>query len=857
MHSHVHNLRKAIGLEDAPVLTMDQLLACHCRTCNNLESTDTGVKMVKGFRKQASENERAFPYFRDVCPKYNECPLQDLEVMVFDEVGVYDVHLLARVLATVVRCAPRLRRIIFSGDIMQLPPIGVGHVARDLSYGVGMVIMEHGHRYDKLALVDLARTILRHEQVTAASVDNESTFYIECTASWKASYEAQSQDSAIHIVKKLYSAGGEEVQYHKSMVVAHKNEIARLAARVIDTWYLLDRERRLKGEEAHRSLKYTFDTFGGGGVPSGRFYPGQKIMMVGTSMPRMGITNRDRLCVIDIVEGQFIHRSAEDDLAGVYQDMFSAVCQMIEAETGHAGDPKPLQDLARRFKEDPQMAEVIRTRCHVGLKASLERQARTQQLMAQQLKQSAARWLHRQRDEVYALRHCSVGMAPGMISLGYSKYHRHPQAVDRRERCNDVLFSPYGERKETRSVTEPFQYQKKAYAEKEVANTLAFLMQSPLVEAILVHYGIDIEEERAVEFWKRSKAYRFVVGPILEMLHLAMADLTDRGEFMPAYGQHVPDKFTPCFEAMRAAASDYYSCNKISIKVLADDYLNFKVTRILKDSGAPVDDGEGERVKFIRCRVMGANDEEDIAGESAERVVFIPIVSHVMNTIRSASAITFFGAQSNSAKTVIVVMPYGGFEEEIYMAVTRAEQRCILVTNDFAMRKTKGRRFAARISYLGAKIRMQCHLPRVVSQPISEETNAMLTRLECQHVENTAVTKREGESRSERNLRVKSFLKRHALTMPRDQVLPDKNFGLRQMKWIEKMQSNLPYMLYAPDEHWPVNEFVKREEFDISEWSTTTEGDDAYALQGDRCLSESESESEEESDEDEDVEMSE
>ena len=80
------------------------------------------------------------------------CPLENLQVVCFEEVSTINLHLCAVVLSLLLRCAPRLRLVIFAGDHRQLPSMSFGNLIHDLSQGLGIFEFRHTHRSRALSL---------------------------------------------------------------------------------------------------------------------------------------------------------------------------------------------------------------------------------------------------------------------------------------------------------------------------------------------------------------------------------------------------------------------------------------------------------------------------------------------------------------------------------------------------------------------------------------------------------------------------------------------------------------------------------------------------------------------------------
>lgn len=795
MGSHVNSLRQTIGIPDAPVLTVHQFLMCHARTCCNEPDLVDDARIA---RRRMAKREKDYPFFGPLCypePTYGECCCSQLHTVVLDEVGVMYEELFAQLLAVFYRCAPNtFCRLVIGGDLLQMPPINPGHIARELMVAYGCVPMEHGHRFDNLSLVKLGRAIIEGDADNIELDDGgESIAYYECSMKWRDPLTPATDP--VNIVEGLYRAG--TLEYLQSMVICEANALAAKLAHHIDSWYLLEKAKKQGKTAVGRLLRFynkvedgrEASQYGRPLLWRGCFFPGQKIIF-GRNVASMGLTNKEQLVIISIVEGSYVHLE-DTALAALYVQLFGEVCKGIRELAGSVkdgdGDKTALGKLAAHYNTQSPTSNfglIVRNHFYQGLKSYTKAQAEVQSLQGHALLRYEAMGFHRK--EVHALKYGN--------GTGRSRLHRNPLCHWRRVgRPTGTDGPPQAELVEfVRRELQPASPEATAFLEDVVVDTLREVMSDLAVEA-------DISYERAT----------------VQLDDAAAASV----------GTQISGRFVhPNHAALSVAVSNQYAeRNMKDKKVGADDYIVFTPTASLQHTRAYGPGGKNsDTLRFMQCHALG--DES--------KVVFIPIIKRYMDRVRSASAVTIYAAQGSSASKTAVVMPYPLHVEDFATASTRAEDFCAIVSNPIALQRTVERHRHARMSYLGAELRARCLIPSLRTGGKSEDS--FLAKLRQMARVETVVARRPCESRAQRNLRVSAYRKQYSLVMPADQVLPIKCLGPNNSEWVlDKMQRVCPYLLFDRASGAPVNELVSAEDFDRDEYEYQYEPyDEADTMEG-------------------------
>ena len=807
MGAHINSLRKTISIQDdtpLPLLTVHQFLRWHEMTCLNEPGL---VDDALAARLRMAKQLRGAPFFGDLCypePCYGTCPLSFLHTVHVEEFGVVYEELFARLVATINRCAPNSCRLVTTGGLDQLPPISPGCIARELMIGFGVVPMEHGHRFDKLNLVKLGRAIVAGN-IEKIEIDDggESISFFPCSMRWR-SPESMELDP-VNVVEGLYRSGA--ANYYDSMVICATNKLAAKLAHHIDSWHLLEEAKKRGSAAVHRLLRfYNKVEDGREAARYGRpllwrncYFPGQKIIF-GRNVPTMGLTNKEQLVITSIVEGDYVHLE-DETLASIYKQVFGEVCKEIRelassvTEEDTDASPSVFQKLAAHYRrlseadagKASNFVQIVRNHFYQGLKAYTKAQAEAQSLQGQALLRYEAMNFHRK--EVHALKYGA--------GTGYSPLHRNPLCHRRRT----------GESVRTDDVV---QAELLAFMRRELQPPSSDASDPKMIaalEEVILNALRDVMSDLCVE---ANMDYECSVAKLVE-------DATSIRHVHPNHA------------ALSVAVQNQYRERNVkNKKVGPDDYIVFTPIASLAHTRAYSTRGrKADTLRFIQCHALG--DEK--------RIVFIPIIKDFMDIISGAAAITTYAAQGSSASKAVWVMPSPEHTEDFAMACTRAEDCCILVSNDFALLNTVKRRHHARMSYLGAELRTRCLIPRLRS---ADRSGRLLEEIRAAAVQETAVARRPDESRSRRNLRVSAFHKEYALSMPHDSPLPLLSLGPNNTDWVlDKMQDVFPYLLFDRSTGAPVNALVTEEEYAQEEYEYLyVPYDEADTLEGE--LSDSE-----------------
>jgi len=848
MLSHAHNLAHATGMKDPAVCTMDQFLCDHQDTCCNLECSMP--QTVVAMRKELAEKKRG-AFWEAVNKKgYHLCGYEKVEVIIFDEVGTFDDRFI-KVLTVLRRCCPRLRRILFSGDLMQMEPIGVGHLARDIAYAFGTVPFEHAHRAGCDDINRLAQAI-NDNRPDKMELNTDNVKFFRCTAeAWEKAYNRRAPDNIVTIVKGLYREAdlpGSRLAYLDSEVICHSRAMCRVVAAAID----LENHRRLilgptgehdndmmaksRWKRAKKAMTYPDS----GKMRTGRFRPGQKIIS-SRSIRDIGVINQEKMVVDSIVKGEFLHMDS-GNMAALYEKCFEHICLTVLKNLAEQFDPPtssdqsipgPIQKLMDACMRDDCFSRRVRNCACVDMKKYIEEQAQCQGLEATALAQFFAG--EYSRIEVNCALRCSEGLTVGLRNLGYSWMIQHPLTVRRRMLVNDR--QPLDD--------DPIPSNVDGTSLIDTDGCVDWLLRLHQDETLGSSGAFSSRVIKEFKLEAKGDAATFVKGPLSEAMQLAMTYLLhDAGEAehsasfdgsLDASMVVQASKKGPCFHAIRRAAEAYYGERKAKVAITSNDYLSF----IPKSSGLPhsgvIVNGVFE-IMFLQCHVLG----------NPKKIVYIPVIPSIMNYVRSGAAVTFHGAQSTNAGTVIPVIPYPVPRKAAYTAVTRTSDglirsrreaglgnNCWIVSNEsFALMGTMEMTTMPRRSILGYKLRTQVLHPLLASG-ILDECEEELQELRDEHERNVNYEQRKGESEKDRDRRVRTHGKHYGFTMPWNQVVPARCFGDRQMEALREMQDSLPMHMY--DEKWrPTPQLMTREEYAKCEWDYREEMDcDAYLWESD------------------------
>lgn len=879
MLSHAMNLTNATKMELPAVCTMDQALADHHATCCNMEG---GLPTTLMIIRKAVACKKPSPFMRIVGGVYEKCPYERVEVAIFDEYGTIDDPRFAKIISMLQRCCLRLRRVIFAGDMMQLPPIGRGNLGRDLCYAFGTIPFEHVHRAGCEDLIQLSRAINDNRPDRMELATEYIKFFPCTTEAWKKSCKRGAPDNIGAIIKDIFREAdlpGSRLAYLDSMVICDSRAMCKEMAAIVD----YERLRRLKlgpsNSKKDRTLmaqadwaraKKSLTYHQSGQFRTDRYFPGQKIRSERT-IRDIGLINGEVFVVMAVIKGHFLHMSY-GALGKLYEECFEHVCAKVvqyatvESFT-NAKAPEPIERLIEAYKEDLLFARKVRNCAYVDMKQHIAAQANCQRLEANALTQFMAGKFN--RTEVHIAKRCSEGLSHGARNLGHTWMHYHPVTVRRRLFINDntnTITNDYFRGGGGGGGGRPLSAPQPTDAEQRADRCIDWLLQQKaLVDGVDKDFESFVkkckdENKPPPKAWSFSDrimqlmeiapetnaaAGNFIRGPLRDSISQAVSDLladtaaTEHAvEFdgtADASMAAQASEMGPCFHAIRRGAEAYYADGRNKVDITENDYLSFRMTSSSLPHSGVLLDQEGRDgpcgIKFMQCYALG----------NPKKIVYIPIVSTVTNYLKSAATTTVHRAQSNNAGTVIPVIPYPISRKGLYTAATRASDglmrdrakaglgnNCWIISSDtFALLGSLERTTMARQSVLGYKLRIRC-MTRLFQSGLLDDCEEELCEIREMHRRNVDRARREEESREARDKRVREHGKHYGLTMPWNQVLPVRCLDHQQMAYLKSVQDSLPFHIY--DDQWrPTPSLMRKEAYDQCTWQYAHEEDhDAY-----------------------------
>lgn len=249
--------------------------------------------------------------------------------------------------------------------------------------------------------------------------------------------------------------------------------------------------------------------------------------------------------------------------------------------------------------------------------------------------------------------------------------------------------------------------------------------------------------------------------------------------------------------ALIQSITEYYKINKIETKISDYDYVKF-----IPDNDHPLlhsksDVSTPNHLKFIRAYSV----------HNRQKVVYIPCIEECMKYTKPSCVVTLYGAQSNSQKNAILILPYKLSKEEFYMASTRAEEKFVLISNEKTIRETIKNEKNSRISYLGHVLRKQVSLNFQQQFDYSQYQNKLneLSKkhrdfmyhhcLDHDHTNNNNNNNDDEEmTRSQKKKILFSNSKRTAIIFQHNQQFPD--IGKKQRNQMKNLQTYSDYAVY-------------------------------------------------------------
>jgi hypothetical protein len=115
---------------------------------------------------------------------YDHCPYENIEMVIIEECSTCSPRVVGATLWLLLRCAKKLRYIVTSGDLNQLPAIQPGRLQFDLAEGLGYFKFEHRHRQESEVLCDFAEAIARGDHNKARRlIDGKTIIQESCDLS--------------------------------------------------------------------------------------------------------------------------------------------------------------------------------------------------------------------------------------------------------------------------------------------------------------------------------------------------------------------------------------------------------------------------------------------------------------------------------------------------------------------------------------------------------------------------------------------------------------------------------------------------------------------------------------------------
>jgi energy-coupling factor transporter ATP-binding protein EcfA2 len=140
--------------------TSHSLLLMHQRLCASTAALANASAVVPGVSNEFAESTSSSSSSRAGASKCR-CMLQNVRVLVIEEASLYTPELAARVIGTLVLCAPNFSRLIILGDRNQLPSVDCGNFLVDFCRAVEtankpwarVVMFTHNHRVHPSSIV--------------------------------------------------------------------------------------------------------------------------------------------------------------------------------------------------------------------------------------------------------------------------------------------------------------------------------------------------------------------------------------------------------------------------------------------------------------------------------------------------------------------------------------------------------------------------------------------------------------------------------------------------------------------------------------------------------------------------------
>lgn len=418
--------------QDYYIGTIHKLLARHRAMCLNRP----GLRNCPGTRKALKERWKREEQMGQSpwCHVKAHCKLccfEWVEEVYLEEVGVSNDPDFQRFVTMLHRCCPNLKRLINMGDFGQLPPIGPGHVARDLPLATGYVPTEHGHSFHELVLMQAGTSVQKGDKKMKWS-DGKVMFYHPASRvtikGWPGLLEARrlNQKHIVDVFLQLFEqrmgTTGTSTPlrlsqcYLNTTTICWTNATRRMAAQLVDGMYLRERASAL-GE-----LTELWNHLGKNGeTMSGTFYPAQKIIVKSNTLK--GSTTNQMLVVYDVLEG-FVEHTPYQEVARLKDEMYKSLLDQLRVLSSSGPEVPPGIWVDKLINKDhASMFKDLRR----WTRDFLSRQKTAQNLEATAL-QDVSMFAMR---EVRALMDVSEGR-PQSPALGHSFLQYHPDTYARR-----------------------------------------------------------------------------------------------------------------------------------------------------------------------------------------------------------------------------------------------------------------------------------------------------------------------------------------------------------------------------------------------------------------------------------------
>lgn len=232
---------------------------------------------------------------------YKRCPLEGVQVMVFDELGLLDDKLLAILLAHIARCSP-CTKIVFCGDGHQLKSLGAGDVLKSVKAftdHIGTTVnYTHCHRdkSNQSVIFNNCDAIKKKRPEDIKFVPNVF-IHKDCDIAYS-SYENYFHGRFIKEVIKEHDID----EYHHQ-VITYANVVRRSINPVLDLYF------RLKDEDPERARILDDKSVNEGRY---KYYVNRKIMHAGNNYEpgRMLINNEPLklMCIVDCIQKKTVKK---------------------------------------------------------------------------------------------------------------------------------------------------------------------------------------------------------------------------------------------------------------------------------------------------------------------------------------------------------------------------------------------------------------------------------------------------------------------------------------------------------------------------------------------------------------------